>query len=79
MTPMLVAFAMTLITAALLLENRSWQRTHRPEVPPAPRAPRTLRCLCCEGAPLVDDIATHTRLMHQPRVRGAEDFQEWSL
>lgn len=75
MTPALVAVALALLTAALLWEERSWQRTLRKR---AAAAPRTLRCLCCEGAPLVEDIATHTRLAHMPRERAAEDFPEWS-
>jgi hypothetical protein len=78
MTPMLAALAMVMFTGALLLEERSWQRTRRLRAAASSAVPRTLRCLCCEGTPLVDDMATHSRLVHQPRVRGAEDFQEWS-
>jgi hypothetical protein len=60
-----------LVWLGLWLEDRHFRRAHPP-------APRTLRCLCCDGAPLVDDMATHTRLVHMPRKPAVEDFPEWS-
>lgn len=36
-----------------------------------------VRCWCCEGAPLVDDYQTHSRLAHHPsRPTGPEDTQQ---
>ena len=89
MTVTVAALCMAAITAALWLEQRSWDRRHpknppaRSSVPPPPevaveRAGATLRCLVCAGAPLVDDIATHSRLAHGRRVRGVEDLEEWT-
>ena len=91
MTVQLAALCMAAITAALWLEQRSWDRRH-PKLPadlsdqsPSPlgrsssgSAGTILRCLVCVGAPVVDDIATHSRLAHGRRVRGAEDHEAWT-
>jgi hypothetical protein len=72
MTIQLAAVFMALLTAALLLEERSFRRRTRP----APKV--TYRCLCCDGAPVVDDIHVHTALVHRPRTTAPEDRPEWS-
>lgn len=75
MTPLLVAVALALlITAALLVEEWSWQRRQRRLS--ARREVPSMRCLVCNIT--LDDFRTHTRLAHQPRERAAEDFPEWS-
>jgi hypothetical protein len=72
MTIELAILGTGLVWFGLWLEDRHFRRTH-----PTP-TPRTLRCLCCPNAPLVDDIATHTRLVHLPRERAAEDHEAWA-
>jgi hypothetical protein len=74
-TAELVAVAATLLTAGLLWEEHLWRRRVARQQPmPVVRG----RCLCCDGAPVVDDIHTHSRLAHSPRVVGAEDDARWS-
>lgn len=75
MTPAIAAVALVVLTAALLLEERSWQRRQR--MLAARRAVPSMRCLVCPGTPLVDDFRTHTRLAHQPRAVAPEDRQSW--
>jgi hypothetical protein len=89
MTITLAALFMVLLTVALLWEQRCWDRRH-PSPPARSNAAlphggvveragaTTLRCLCCDGAPLVDDIATHSRLAHGQRVPAPEDSREWA-
>lgn len=74
MTPLIAAVALALITAALLLEEWSWQRRQR--LMAARRVP-PVRCLVCPGGPMVEDFRTHSRLVHAPRVRAAEDHDAW--
>ena len=85
MTITIAALCMAALTAALWLEQRSWDRRH-PKPPARSSAPSplgkseragTLRCLTCPGTPLVDDIATHSRLAHGRRVTAPEDRAEW--
>jgi hypothetical protein len=73
MTLQLAAAFLTLLTVALLLEERSFRRRVA-----RLRTPSTLRCITCPGAPLVDDIATHSRLAHGHRVTAVEDSQRWT-
>lgn len=75
MTPAIAAVAMVILTAALLLEERSWQR--RQARLAARRAVPSMRCLVCPDAPVVEDFRTHSRLVHQPRVTAPEDRQSW--
>ena len=72
MTVTIAALVLIALTVALWAEDRSFRRKH-PTIPPL-RA----RCMCCPGAPLVDDAVTHSRLAHAPRVVGVEDRAEWS-
>lgn len=74
MTVLIVLALLVALVAILRWEERSWQRALRRYRD----TPHTLRCIVCPGAPFVDDIATHTRLCHQPRERAAEDSTEWS-
>ena len=40
---------------------------------------RPAYCLCCAGRPLVEDVATHSALVHDPRrPTGPEDTHMWS-
>jgi uncharacterized membrane protein YhiD involved in acid resistance len=73
MTLTLTAVALALLTGALLLEERSFRRRVA-----RLRTPTTLRCLVCLGTPLVEDMATHTRLVHGKRVTAVEDSREWA-
>jgi hypothetical protein len=75
-TVQLVALFAVLLTAALLWEERSWQRKH-PD-PPADMPQVRGRCLCCPGAPMVDDVFTHSRLAHTPRALAPEDQPTWT-
>jgi cytochrome c-type biogenesis protein CcmH/NrfF len=77
MTVTLAALAMVVITAALLLEEQSWQR-RRARLAARRAVPSPVRCMVCPNAPMVDDFRTHSRLAHIPRERAAEDFPEWS-
>lgn len=75
MTPLLAAVAMALLTAALLLEEWSWQR--RQARLAARRSVPQVRCLVCPGGPVVEDFRTHSRLVHAPRVVAPEDRASW--
>jgi hypothetical protein len=76
MTVQLVALFAALLTAALLWEERSWQRKH-PD-PPADMPQVRGRCLCCDPPVHVDDVFTHSRLAHGRRALAPEDRAEWS-
>lgn len=75
MTPAFAAVALVMLTVALLLEEWSWRR--RQARLAARRMVPTVRCLVCPGGPVVEDFRTHSRLVHAPRVRAAEDHEEW--
>ncbi len=71
----MVVVALVSLLLALAWEERAYQRAARRQWDSHPHPGR---CLCCDGGPRVDDMPTHTRLVHAPRDRGPEDSPQWA-